>query len=203
MELLKMGLDQTLGFQSLTLSGKYVPRAVLVDLEPGTMDSVRSGPFGQIFRPDNFVFGKLCEHRSQPSTANTMARTPSVTVGATIAAMLGPCKWKVTGLLLSTNSKTLLTKTPGMTSTSRHAAISTRDQQGKVIEATRERSSRWIPRFRLTLSKMKRQQMVQSNENARRLQGSLPALAPTCWSTMLQVLPSNLLLLLVVEEEVV
>merc|ERR1711997_1103572 len=25
--------------------GKYVPRAVLVDLEPGTMDSVRSGPF--------------------------------------------------------------------------------------------------------------------------------------------------------------
>jgi len=23
------------------------------------MDSVRSGPFGQLFRPDNFVFGKL------------------------------------------------------------------------------------------------------------------------------------------------
>lgn len=39
------------------LGGKYVPRAILVDLEPGTMDSVRSGPFGQIFRPDNFVFG--------------------------------------------------------------------------------------------------------------------------------------------------
>merc|ERR1712226_1235109 len=37
---------------------KYVPRAVLVDLEPGTMDSVRSGPFGQVFRPDNFVFGQ-------------------------------------------------------------------------------------------------------------------------------------------------
>ena len=35
-----------------------MPRAVLVDLEPGTMDSVRSGPFGQIFRPDNFVFGQ-------------------------------------------------------------------------------------------------------------------------------------------------
>merc|ERR1712070_1156637 len=29
-----------------------------VHLEPGTMDSVRSGPFGQIFRPDNFVFGQ-------------------------------------------------------------------------------------------------------------------------------------------------
>ncbi|XP_055126116.1 tubulin beta-8 chain isoform X21 [Symphalangus syndactylus] len=38
--------------------GRYVPRAVLVDLEPGTMDSVRSGLFGQIFRPDNFIFGQ-------------------------------------------------------------------------------------------------------------------------------------------------
>ncbi|RMX50606.1 hypothetical protein pdam_00009644 [Pocillopora damicornis] len=36
--------------------GKYVPRAVLVDLEPGTMDSVKAGAFGQLFRPDNFVF---------------------------------------------------------------------------------------------------------------------------------------------------
>ena len=23
------------------------------------MDSVRSGPFGQIFRPDNFIFGQV------------------------------------------------------------------------------------------------------------------------------------------------
>jgi len=38
--------------------GRYVPRAILMDLEPGTMDSVRAGPFGQIFRPDNFVFGQ-------------------------------------------------------------------------------------------------------------------------------------------------
>uniref|UniRef100_A0A8C9HLI8 Tubulin/FtsZ GTPase domain-containing protein n=1 Tax=Piliocolobus tephrosceles TaxID=591936 RepID=A0A8C9HLI8_9PRIM len=40
--------------------GRYVPRSVLVDLEPGTMDSVCSGPFGQIFRPDNFVFVTDC-----------------------------------------------------------------------------------------------------------------------------------------------
>ena len=39
-------------------AGKYVPRAILMDLEPGTMDAVRSGPYGQIFRPDNFVFGQ-------------------------------------------------------------------------------------------------------------------------------------------------
>uniref|UniRef100_A0A6N2MIB7 Tubulin beta chain n=1 Tax=Salix viminalis TaxID=40686 RepID=A0A6N2MIB7_SALVM len=38
--------------------GRFVPRAVLMDLEPGTMDSLRSGPYGQIFRPDNFVFGQ-------------------------------------------------------------------------------------------------------------------------------------------------
>ncbi|CAI9288896.1 unnamed protein product [Lactuca saligna] len=38
--------------------GRFVPRAILMDLEPGTMDSVRSGPYGQIFRPDNFVFGQ-------------------------------------------------------------------------------------------------------------------------------------------------
>ena len=39
-------------------SRKYVPRAVLIDLEPGTMDAVRAGPFGQLFRPDNFIFGQ-------------------------------------------------------------------------------------------------------------------------------------------------
>ena len=37
---------------------KYVPRAVLVDLEPGTMDSIRSSALGNMFRPDNFVFGQ-------------------------------------------------------------------------------------------------------------------------------------------------
>ncbi|XP_069740953.1 tubulin beta-3 chain-like isoform X2 [Narcine bancroftii] len=36
---------------------KYVPRAILVDLEPGTMDSIRSGHIGQLFRPDNFIYG--------------------------------------------------------------------------------------------------------------------------------------------------
>uniref|UniRef100_A0A2K5BZG8 Tubulin/FtsZ GTPase domain-containing protein n=1 Tax=Aotus nancymaae TaxID=37293 RepID=A0A2K5BZG8_AOTNA len=52
------GIDPTGTYHGDTTGGKYVPRAILVDLEPGTMDSVRSGPFGQIFRPDNFVFGQ-------------------------------------------------------------------------------------------------------------------------------------------------
>ena len=39
-------------------SGKYVPRAVLVDLEPGTMTAVKEGAYGELFRPDNIVFGQ-------------------------------------------------------------------------------------------------------------------------------------------------
>jgi tubulin beta len=43
---------------TLQASGeRYVPRAVLVDLEPGTLDTVKAGPFGDLFRPDNFVSG--------------------------------------------------------------------------------------------------------------------------------------------------
>lgn len=37
--------------------GKYVPRSILVDLEPGTIDVARACPYGKLFRPDNFVAG--------------------------------------------------------------------------------------------------------------------------------------------------
>lgn len=40
------------------MGSRYVPRAVLTDLEPGTMDSIRSSSFGTLFRPDNFVNGQ-------------------------------------------------------------------------------------------------------------------------------------------------
>ena len=36
--------------------GRYVPRAVITDLEPGTMDAISASPAGGMFRPDNFVF---------------------------------------------------------------------------------------------------------------------------------------------------
>eukprot|EP00004_Rigifila_ramosa_P003847 TRINITY_DN1410_c0_g1_i1.p1 TRINITY_DN1410_c0_g1~~TRINITY_DN1410_c0_g1_i1.p1 ORF type:complete len:468 (+),score=110.51 TRINITY_DN1410_c0_g1_i1:73-1404(+) len=39
-------------------SGKYVPRSVLVDLEPGALDAIRSSTYGGLFRPDNLVFGQ-------------------------------------------------------------------------------------------------------------------------------------------------
>lgn len=51
-------LDRISVYYNEVGTNKYVPRAVLVDLEPGTMDSVRSGPLGSLFRPDNLVFGQ-------------------------------------------------------------------------------------------------------------------------------------------------
>ena len=36
---------------------KYVPRAILADLEPGTMEAARSSRYGEIYHPDNFIFG--------------------------------------------------------------------------------------------------------------------------------------------------
>jgi tubulin beta len=33
-------------------------RSILVDLESGTMDSVRAGQYGKLFRLHNFVFGR-------------------------------------------------------------------------------------------------------------------------------------------------
>ncbi|BGP21530.1 tubulin beta [Rhodotorula toruloides] len=46
---------------------KYVPRAVLVDLEPGTLDVIRAGPLGGLFRPDNMV-------HAQSSAGNNWAK---------------------------------------------------------------------------------------------------------------------------------
>jgi tubulin beta len=39
------------------MGGRYSPRAVIFDTEPGTIDSIRASHFGAIFRPDNHIFG--------------------------------------------------------------------------------------------------------------------------------------------------
>ena len=36
-------------------NGKYIPRACLFDLEPGTIEAVKATPFGAMFRPDNMA----------------------------------------------------------------------------------------------------------------------------------------------------
>ncbi|XP_068972999.1 tubulin beta-1 chain-like isoform X1 [Bombus flavifrons] len=42
----------------LFLGGRFVPRAILVDLDPGSLDSVMSGLCGKLFKPDNFATGE-------------------------------------------------------------------------------------------------------------------------------------------------
>lgn len=39
-------------------NGTYVPRAIMVDTDPGGMESLRSGPYGKTFRPENFIYGQ-------------------------------------------------------------------------------------------------------------------------------------------------
>eukprot|EP01083_Nonionella_stella_P150615 480063_1 len=48
-------LDRINVFYHEASGGKYVPRAVLFDLEPGVIDAVRSSPLGELFRPDNLI----------------------------------------------------------------------------------------------------------------------------------------------------
>ncbi|KAF8317422.1 tubulin nucleotide-binding domain-like protein [Clavulina sp. PMI_390] len=52
-------LDRIGVYYNNTGAGKYVLRAVLVDLEPSTMDLLRSGPLGGLFRPNNLSSGKV------------------------------------------------------------------------------------------------------------------------------------------------
>uniref|UniRef100_A0A672Y5U2 Tubulin, alpha 1c n=1 Tax=Sphaeramia orbicularis TaxID=375764 RepID=A0A672Y5U2_9TELE len=62
----QMPSDKTLGggddsfntFFSETGSGKHVPRAVFVDLEPTVIDEVRTGTYRQLFHPEQLITGK-------------------------------------------------------------------------------------------------------------------------------------------------
>jgi tubulin beta len=45
-------------FLFLLHTGRYVPRAVLADLEPGVLDGIRSSNVGRMFRPDNMLAGQ-------------------------------------------------------------------------------------------------------------------------------------------------
>ncbi|XP_076042210.1 tubulin beta-1 chain-like [Oratosquilla oratoria] len=54
----ELQLERISVYYNEAAGGRYVPRSVMVDLEPGTMDAVRSSRYGQLFKPDNFVFGQ-------------------------------------------------------------------------------------------------------------------------------------------------
>ncbi|KAF9277809.1 Tubulin beta-4A chain [Mortierella alpina] len=53
-----MQLERINVYYNEAAGGKYVPRAVLVDLEPGALDSIRASEYGQLFRPDNYIHGQ-------------------------------------------------------------------------------------------------------------------------------------------------
>ena len=61
-----MSSDKTTGggkdsFNTLfseTDTGKHVPRAVFVDLEPTVIDEVRTGTYRQLFHPEQLISGK-------------------------------------------------------------------------------------------------------------------------------------------------
>ncbi|XP_015771897.1 PREDICTED: tubulin alpha chain-like [Acropora digitifera] len=62
----QMPSDKTIGygddsfntFFSETGSGKHVPRAIFIDLEPTVIDEVRTGTYRQLFHPEQLVTGK-------------------------------------------------------------------------------------------------------------------------------------------------
>ena len=88
-----MQLERINVYSNEATGGRYVPRNILMDLEPGTMDSVRSGPFGQIFRPDNFVFGQSGAGNNWAKghytlTTTTMTRCETATARAVALFML-------------------------------------------------------------------------------------------------------------------
>lgn len=51
-------LEQSNVYYNEATGGKYMPHALLMDLELGTIDSMCLWPFHQIFRVGNFIFGQ-------------------------------------------------------------------------------------------------------------------------------------------------
>ncbi|VDO18788.1 unnamed protein product [Heligmosomoides polygyrus] len=54
----KMSSQSLQAFYSESSNGKYVPRAIYIDLEPTVLDEIRHGPFSGLFHPDQIISGK-------------------------------------------------------------------------------------------------------------------------------------------------
>ncbi|XP_037938897.1 tubulin alpha-8 chain-like [Teleopsis dalmanni] len=51
--------DESFGtFFNHTSAGKYIPRAIFIDLEPSVIDEVRTGTYKQLFHPEQLINGK-------------------------------------------------------------------------------------------------------------------------------------------------
>ena len=53
-----MGDDSFNTFFSETSSGKHVPRAIFVDLEPSVIDEIKTGTYRNLFHPNTLITGK-------------------------------------------------------------------------------------------------------------------------------------------------
>lgn len=47
--------DSFTTFFSETGNGRYVPRAVMVDLEPTVIDEIRTGTYSKLFHPEQMI----------------------------------------------------------------------------------------------------------------------------------------------------
>ncbi|CRL31448.1 Tubulin alpha-2 chain [Penicillium chrysogenum] len=45
-------------FFTETGNGKYVPRSIFVDLDPSTIDEIRTGTYRHLFHPEQLISGK-------------------------------------------------------------------------------------------------------------------------------------------------
>ena len=61
-------LDRASIFYHEASGGKYVPHAVLFDLEHGVIDAVRTSLLGELFRPGNLVNQNAGAARIMPNT---------------------------------------------------------------------------------------------------------------------------------------
>lgn len=52
-------------FFFVCVDGRYIPRAACLDLEPGSIDSLRSSKYGGLFSPDNCICGELKGNRGR------------------------------------------------------------------------------------------------------------------------------------------
>ena len=53
-----VGDDSFNTFFSETSSGKHVPRAIFVDLEPSVIDEIKTGTYRNLFHPNTLITGK-------------------------------------------------------------------------------------------------------------------------------------------------
>ena len=62
-------------FCEFLVDGRYIPRAACLDLEPGSIDSLRSSKYGGLFSPDNCICGEL--NRESGGRVRRKGRTES------------------------------------------------------------------------------------------------------------------------------